>query len=324
MVWLKIARMTSSTSINRRDAQPWWLLGLLAAYAVLELCFNHHLMEVSSAIEPAWDALKDLEFWARLISGLGLSLWLTRSFLRRGMRPVLALVLSLVLGVTLMWHLQRWLVDHIVAQASLQDKQMSLYAQQLAPALLGGQLLVGDKPLVQFDQLPVESRPAWRALLPAITLGLTPTDIQADGLQAAMSAQSWPDQLLTDAYRRAVMVPIALGVSLLFGLVNLCLLLSLVMQRCWPRAMAQAWCQALVFFLFWLSTLWWSLTAHAVDLSASAYPELARPTLRANQPVLAPFVEWTLRAQPAWQATTGWMHEHLLAGYAFHSLPGLD
>ena len=241
--------MNTASSIDARDARPWWFLGLLAAYAVLELSFNHHLLEVSSALEPNGGALEDLEFWARLISGLGLSLWLTRSFLRRGMRPLLAFVLSVGVGVTLMWHLQRWLVDHIVAQASLQDKQMSLYAQQLAPALLGGQLLVRDKPLVPFDQLPADSRPVWRALLPAITLGLTPTDIQADGLHTAMNnAQALPDQWLTDAYRRAVMVPIALGVSLLFGLANLCLLLSLVIQRCWPRAVAQAWRQALVFF----------------------------------------------------------------------------
>ena len=55
----------------------------IAAYAVLELSFNHHLMAVSSATAPDLAAVKDLEFWARLISGLGLSLWLTRALLRR-------------------------------------------------------------------------------------------------------------------------------------------------------------------------------------------------------------------------------------------------
>ncbi|MEI7786797.1 MAG: hypothetical protein WCK08_20605 [Betaproteobacteria bacterium] len=316
--------MFSAPSSPSRDAQPWWLLLLLAAYAVLELSFNHHLMEVGSAAVTDLAALKDLEFWARLISGLGLSLWLTRALLRRGMMPVLALLLGVGVGLTLMWHLQRWLVDRIVAQASMQDKQMSLYAQQLAPALLGGQLLVRGKPLVHWDRLPADARPAWRALLPAITLGLVPSDIQAGELQAAMKAQPWPDQWLTDAYRRAVMVPIALGVSLMFGLANLCLLLSLLIRRCWPGSMAQAWRHNLVFFLLWASVLCWSLSAHASDASASAYPEIARPTLRANQPLLAPFVEWTLRAQPAWQSSTGWMHDHLLGGYAFGRLPGLE
>ena len=299
-------------------------MGLLTAYAVLELSFNHHLMEISSATVPDLAALKDLEFWARLISGLGLSLWLTRALLRRGMMPVLALLLSLAVGVCLMWHLQRWLVDRIVSQASSQDKQMSLYAQQLAPALLGGQLLVRGKPLVELERLPADSRPAWRALLPAIALGLTPADIQAKGLEAAMNAQPWPDELLTDAYRRAVMVPIALGVSLMFGLANLCLLICLLAQRCWPGRLAAPWHHPLLFLLLWASVLAWSLTAHAGDTSATAYPELARPSLRASQPLLAPFVEWTLRAQPTWQSSTGWMHEHLLGGYAFHGLPGLE
>jgi hypothetical protein len=251
-------------------------------------------------------------------------LWFTRALLRRGMMAVLALLLSLTVGVTLMWHLQRWLVEHIVAGASTQDKQMSLYAQQLAPGLLGGQLLVQGKPLVQLEQLPADSRPAWRALLPAITLGLAPDDIQAGGLHAAMRVQPWPDQLLTDAYRRAVIVPISLGVSLMFGLANLCLLISLLVQRCLPSTLAAPRRQTLVFLVLWISVLTWTLKAHAGDITQSAYPEVARPTLRANQPLLAPFVEWTLQAQPAWQASTGWMHDHLLAGYAFGRLPGAD
>jgi hypothetical protein len=312
----------SVSSSPVRDPQPWWLLLLLAAYAVLELSFNHHLMEVSSAAVPDFAALKDLEFWARLISGLGLSLWLTRALLRRGMRPILALLISVGLGVTLMWHLQRWLVDSIVAQASEQEKEMSLYAQQLAPELLGGQLLVQGKPLVQLERLAPDSRPAWQALLPAITLGLTPKDIPAGGLYTAMSAQAWPAPLLTDAYRRAVMVPIALGVSLLFGLANVCLLLSLLIQRCWPGRPGPAWRQPLVFGLLCALVLTWSLNALADDTSAPGYRELARPSLRASQPLLAPFVEWTLRAQPAWQQVTGWMHRHLLGDYAFRDPTG--
>ena len=316
--------MSPAPSIPSREAPPWWLLGLLAAYAVLELSFNHHLMAVSSATAPELGALQGLEVWARLISGLGLSLWLTRALQRRGMMPALALLLSVLVGVTLMWHVQRWLVDRIVAQASRQDKQMSLYAQQLAPALLGGQILVRGKPLVELERLPADSCPAWRALLPAITLGLTPTDIQARGLEAAMNAQPWPNELLTDAYRRAVMIPIALGVSLMFGLANLCLLASLLIRRCWPRRFAASGHQTLLFILLWVSVLTWSLTVHVGATSATAYTEVARPSLRASQPLLAPFVEWTLRAQPAWQSSTGWMHDHLMGGYAFHSLPELE
>jgi hypothetical protein len=259
-----------------------------------------------------------------LISGLGLSLWLIRALLRRGLAPVLAVALGLTVGVSLMWNLQRWLVDRIVAQASLQDKRMSLYAQQLSPALLGGQIKIRGRALVDLDLMPADSRPVWRALLPAITLGLAPEDIQAGVLQAAMQSRAWPERLLTDAYRRAVMVPIALGVSLMLGLANLCLLLSLLVQRLWPGRASQTWRQLGIFLLLWISVLSWSLNAHAAQTLGGAYTETTRPLLRANQPVLAPFVEWSLRAQPTWQGPTGWMHDHLMAAYGFHRLPGLD
>ena len=301
--------------------QPWWFLVLLAAYAVLELSFNHHLMQVSAGEAVGMARIEDLEFWARIISGLGLAFWLLRPLRRRLPSVALALLLSVSIGVGVMWHVQRWLVDAIVARASDTEKQMSLYAQQLVPEALAGHVQVRGLPLVEPERLSPASRLAWQALLPALTLGLLPQDLQAATpvMQAmAVLDLAAPDnqaQLLTDAYRRVVMVPIALGVSLLFGLANLCLLASLLAQRF--GGAPTAWRQRTLFVLLWAALLVWSWNHSPGQAESQAYVAVARPALRTEQPLLAPFVEWSLRAEPAWHEATRWLHQQLLGGYGF-------
>ncbi len=311
-----------------RRPPPWWFLVLLAAYAVLELSFNHHLVQVSSGSTFDLASMEDLEFWSRLISGLGLAFWLLRLLMRRMSSAWLAGLLSVLVGVSFMWQFQRWLVDTIVAHASEIDKRMSLYAQQLGPETMAGRVKLRGLSLVQPERLTEASRPAWQALLPAITLGLKPEDLEpVDAAarkrktQAGLAlTQALPAQLLDDAYRRTVMVPIALGVSLLFGLANLCLLLSLLLQRSAGPA-APAWRQPLVFLLIWLALLAWSLGWRADEVQTAGYRQVARPALWVEQPMLWPFVELSLRAEPAWYAPTRWMHQSLLGGYGFKRLP---
>jgi hypothetical protein len=299
-------------------APPLWFLALLAAYAVLELSFNHQLMHASSAAVVDPEAVRDLEFWARVVSGLGLSLWLMRACLRRGLKPLLAVLLSVVVGIGVMWHLQDWLVETLVERASEQDKQMSLYAGQLAPALLGGEVTVRGQRLLEVGELSPPALQAWRALLPATLLGLEPNELQVREVQAWIGNAALSAQPLSDAYRRAVMVPIALAVSLLFGLANVCLLLSLLLQRWAPRRIAAlARRPFAVFLLLWLGLLAGSWLALAEEMQPRVYAEITRPALRSAQPLLSPFVEWSLRTQPAWQEPTRWLHETLLANYAF-------
>ena len=300
------------------QAPPAWFLALLAAYAVLELSFNHQLMRASSAALVDPDALRDLEFWARVVSGLGLSLWLMRAWLRRGLKPLLAVLLSVVVGIGVMWHLQRWLVEAIVERASEQDKIMSLYAGQLAPALLGGEVTVRGQRLLEVGELSPPALQAWQALLPATLLGLQPHELQVREVQAWIGNATLSPQPLSDAYRRAVTVPIALAVSLLFGLANVSLLLSLMLQRWGPRRIAALASRPVaVFLLLWLGLLAGSWLTLADEMQPRAYAEITRPALRSAQPLLSPFVEWSLRTQPAWQEPTRWLHETLLANYAF-------
>jgi len=257
-----------------------------------------------------------------------LAFWLLRLLMRRLQSVGLAIFLSVLVGVGFMWQFQRWLVDTIVVRASEVDKRMSLYAQQMGPDTLAGRVQVQGLPLVRPERLSESSRPAWHALLPAITLGLKPEDLepqdpasQASKSRAGLIAtQALPQQLLDDAYRRTVMVPIALGVSLLFGLANLCLLLSLLLERRAP-ASAPPWRQPLVCLLIWLGLSAWSLGWRADEVQTEGYRRVAGPALWAEQPLLWPFVEWSLRASPVWHAPTRWMHQNLLGGFGFKRLP---
>ena len=82
-------------------------MGLLAAYAVLELSFNHRLLELSATMlsDPGATRLRDMEIWARVVSGLGLALLLMRG-LDRVIRSRILLALSCsAAGLLTMWHL---------------------------------------------------------------------------------------------------------------------------------------------------------------------------------------------------------------------------
>jgi len=68
------------------NLQPWFLT-LLACYTVLELSFNHRLLELGGHLQLRVTPvqLKDIEIWGRVVSGLGLALLLMRwldSFVR--------------------------------------------------------------------------------------------------------------------------------------------------------------------------------------------------------------------------------------------------
>lgn len=313
---------------------PGWFLLLLAAYAVLELSFNHRLIQASAAADIDLATVHDLEFWARIVSGLGLAFWLMRFLLSRLRSALLVVLLSSALGVVTMWHVQRWMVDGIVQRASEADKRMSLLAQQLVPEAMAGQVLARGLPLVQPQRLSESSQTVWRAVLPVLTLGLEPKDLQLVHAQAPVPPPAMVGldfgpahaSLLTDAYRRAVMVPIALGVSLLFGLANLCLLAVLLVQRLGRAGLAgpSVFRQRAWFALFWGGVLVWSWQAQAEDVAQAGYRDVAWPALLQGQPLLAPFVEWTLRAEPAWQAPTHWLHQHLMGGYGFARPPGTE
>lgn len=304
--------------------QPWFLI-LLAAYAVLELSFNHRLLELTGALLSGVDAghLHAMELWARVVSGLGLALLLMRALDRFIPSRAWLVLLCLATGLLIMWHLQKALVDAIVASADEQDMQMSVQAQLSTGEALKGRIELRGREVLTGPASP-ELRPVMGALWSSSVLGLSPQDLEVVS-GAAQLANHWlisaaSPQQMRDAYRKSVMTPVALGASLLFGLLNLCQLFAGVSVLCmaWlaPSRMAQRWARWMLpgWIILCLCMSWWPGNAW---VQSPGYSLVARPALWQGKPFLAPFVEWSLRAEPAWSDPVAWVHKVLLADFDF-------
>lgn len=311
-----------------------WFLCLLALYVVLELSFNHRLLEMAggqtgNATATQWQSL---EFWARFVSGLGLALLLMRWLDTRIRSRVVLALFCVCAGLVGMWHAQKMLVDAIVASASRDDMLMSVWAHIHTSEALSGRMSLRGLPVLD-GPAPSDLRPVMQALWSSSVLGLAPDDLEATSGAAQLAAQ-WvfaepAPQQMRDAYRKAVMTPVALGASLWFGLLNLCQLFTGLTAVCTKqltgRAMSRKIERSVLVVLMMLCTglSWWSGNAW---VQSPGYNELARPALWQGKPFLAPFVDWSLRAEPAWSDPVAWMHRQLLRGFDFHVpvLLGLD
>lgn len=302
-----------------------WFLSLLAAYAVFELSFNHRLLELAGDVQlrASVDQLHDIELWGRVVSGLGLALLLIRWLDRLVRSRVLLLMVSLVLGLGCMWHLQRAVVDTIVARADHEDLVMSLLSQMSTQEALNGRVLLRGEPLWT-GPAPDVIKPVMGALWASSLAGLSPDDLEvrsgAAQLLGHFFAPEVTAQQLQQSYRKTVMTPVVLGASLLFGLLNLCqffaglvalLLLGLGQQRLmarWRAGLLPLMTVVCLCLSWWPGNVW---------VSSSAYSQVARPALWTEKPFLAPFVEWSLRAEPAWARQVAWVHRALLHDFEF-------
>jgi hypothetical protein len=147
------------------------------------------------------------------------------------------------------------------------------------------------------------------ALWASSVAGLYPEDLDSDSgasqlMNSFFAPQITPSQRLA-AYRKTVMTPVVLAASLMFGLLNLCqlfaggfswLLMAIgqdrLMQRCKPWLLP-ALTVLCVAMSWWPGNVW------------------------ADKPYLAPFVEWSLRAEPAWADSVEWVHRALLQDFEF-------
>jgi hypothetical protein len=292
---------------------------------VLELSFNHRLLDLAGDLQLTTtpDQLHDIELWGRVVSGLGLALLLMRWLDRFVKSRILLLLVCCAMGLTTMWHLQKALVDAIVARADQQDLIMSWRSQLSTQEALNGRILLRGEVLLG-GPAPADIRPVMSALWASSVAGLSPDDLDSNsGAAQLMSGffapQITPEQL-SAAYRKTVMTPVVLGASLLFGLLNLCqffagliaLVLSLasldaLLQRCkfWLLPAMIALCMGLS---WWPGNVW---------TTSPAYQLVASPALWADKPYLAPFVEWSIRAEPAWADSVAWVHSALLQDFEF-------
>lgn len=308
------------------NVQPWFLI-VLACYAILELSFNHRLLDLAGDLQmkttPA--QLHDIEVWGRIVSGLGLALLLMRWLDKFVKSRLMLVVLCCTLGLFSMWHLQKMLVDTIVSRADQQDLMMSWKSQLSTQEALNGRIFLRGEPLLN-GPAPEDIRPVMSALWASSLAGLSPDDLDASSGAAQLmsgffSPQFTPEQL-TAAYRKTVMTPVVLGASLMFGLLNLCQFFAGLVAWVLTFARQEAMLERCKFWLLpsltvlCLALSWWPGN---VWTTSPAYQRVASPALWADKPYLAPFVEWSVRAEPAWADSVAWVHSVLLQDFEFKS-----
>lgn len=206
----------------------WWLLYFFTLfYIAVEFGFNYQLLELTVDLASE-DILLGLEFWGRVISGVGLSLVLYRITGKLKIINGLRYFLCLIVGVALMWNVQKVLTDYLVQQASLEDKKISALLALLSYRAAEGSLITLSGNLVVSKPLSERDRKITASLFPALALyapnrneqlaawfGKTPSQIQL------MLAAKFSEDELSNAYRNLIIPPLTLGISIFFALLNL-------------------------------------------------------------------------------------------------------
>ena len=306
-----------------RMQEQIWFIGLLGVYSMVELGFNHRMLDLSGGFLSSSE-LDGLQLWGRVIAGLGLSMLLLRWLDARLQQRWKAVLISFTLGMSVMWHFQKMVIDHLVERASLEDKQFNIYLLNKAALAANGQLFVrGERLGSQGMDLSVRS--VVQALFPASALGMSIPDFEGPDAgrwqaQAAALALPGAKTLLDDAYRNTITPPVALGLSSFFGLLNLAQCLGLALLLCLRRAGHPKWSAWLRKNLLILSALLiLGLTSLHRDafIDSPAYQQHLRPSAWDRQPLLAVLLAWGLRAEPAWHGVSRWAHQDLMQGFSF-------
>ena len=302
-----------------------WFLALLTLYTLVELSFNHRLLEVAGQPLDRAD-LDGLEFWGRCISGCGLGLLLWRGLDRWTQARWQSGLLSLVIGISVMWQVQIRLIDFLLSQASELDKVTSVQRLSMRGLVSDGGFSLKGLALGRTGMSDA-LRDSVKALFPAASLGVDALELDKQLLTPnALSAPVFDvddaQQLLNDAYRQTVMLPIALGVSLFFAVLNIAQGLSLLLMHAFRGSQARRWLWrgqpwVAAVLALGLVTLTWASGNDWVD--SPGHRDVLQPALENEKPVLALFVSWTLHAEPFWHDWAWFSRHHLLQGVAFRS-----
>jgi hypothetical protein len=302
-----------------------WFAGVLVLYALVELSFNHRMLELTDVVLSNSD-LDGVQFWGRIIAGFGLSMLLLRWLDLRMAQRWQAVLLSFAVGMTLMWHFQKMVIDHLVDSAPEAEKKLSVYLLNIADLAAQGQLHIKGEPLGT-THMPPSVRETVKTLFPAAALGTPLTDFEAPAsgwvAQAPALPTSISPEMLDNAYRNTITPPIALGLSSFFGLLNLAQGLGLCVLLWLRRQGHPKWAAGLRKHLLALTAaLTLGLTAmhHDDFIDSPGYALHLSPHMGQHSSVLATFITWNLRAEPAWYPLSNWAHHQLLRGFLFNKL----
>jgi hypothetical protein len=235
-------------------------------------------------------------------------------------------LLSFAVGMTLMWHFQKMVIDHLVDSAPIEEKRLSVYLLNIADLAAQGQLRIHGVPLGT-DNMSPSVREAVKTLFPAAALGTPLASFKAPAsgwvAQAPALPTSVSPEMLDNAYRNTITPPIALGLSSFFGLLNLAQGLGLLVLLLLRRQGHPNWAAGLRKHLLALTaamTLGLTAMHHDDFIDSPGYALHLSPHMWQHNAVLATFIAWDLRAEPAWYALSNWANHHLLRGFSFSKL----
>lgn len=296
-----------------------WIFGIFVpcVYVIFELGFNHQLLSVTADTVND-ETLKGLEFWGRFLSGLGLGLLLfqwTKKFKRF---LFLRLVFSLLLGIVLMWNLQKLMTDYWVDAATPEIKKSAFVLATLSSGAGAGELttLRGDKLLN--SHISSGEQKIVSALFPAASLYADNRMVQLASwrgvgvrtfetqFKAPQSAEN-----LNNAFRNLIIPPLTLGFSIFFGLFNFAQLSSnlVVSASIVARRVLSVGVLVLLVGL--------SLSYDSAFLDSPGYKNSLRSGLWSGDITLAVLTEWSFKAVARWQPVSEWIHHHALRDFAF-------
>ena len=286
-------------------------------YVIFELGFNHQLLSVTADTVNE-ETLKGLEFWGRFLSGLGLGLLLfqwTKKFKRYSL---VRLILSLLLGIVLMWNVQKAITDYWVNAATPDIKKTAYVLTTLSAVATAGELttLRGDKLLNA--RMSSGEQKIVAALFPAASLysenqaaqlarwrGLEPSEFDAQ-FKAPQSVDN-----LNNAFRNLIIPPLTLGFSIFFALFNFAQLSThlLLTASVSIRRVVLAGVLTLLVGI--------SLSYDSPFLDSAGYQNSLRSGLWSEDMTLAVLTEWSFRSVSRWLPASEWIHHHVLRDFAF-------
>jgi hypothetical protein len=296
-----------------------WVFGIFVpcVYVIFELGFNHQILSVTADTVNE-ETLKGLEFWGRFLSGIGFGLLLFQSTKNFKRFLFLRLLFTLLLGIVLMWNLQKLMTDYWVDAATPEIKKSAFVLATLSSGAAAGELttLPGDKLLNTaislgeqkivsalfpaaslYSDQPMTQLASWRGL------GTSTFETQFNAPQTAEN--------LNNAFRNLIIPPLTLGFSIFFALFNFAQLSSnlLVFASIAARRVLSA---GVLFLLISLS-----LSYDSSFLDSPGYKNSLRPGLWSGDVTLAVLTEWSFRAVARWQPVSEWIHHHALCDFAF-------
>jgi hypothetical protein len=309
----KKTRLVPSPKFN------WWILYVFTfLYVAVEFGFNYQLLNLTADFTSE-DVLLGLEFWGRVMSGLGLSLVLYRLSAGLNIFNSVRYVLCLAVGIALMWNVQKMLTDYLVEQADLEDKKISLLLAVLSSKAAEGSLAtLNGNPLVS-EPLFEQDRKITASLFPAIALyapkrneqvaawsGQTPQQIQL------LLAKNYPEALLGNAYRNLIIPPLTLGISIFFALLNLAQWVGMtisIFQKRWEVATGL---NRLVTVVTFIALLLFTLLVKSPLADSPAYQDELKKSLYENDYFLGILTTISARAIPTWYFLSKACHHYVL------------